>query len=310
MIAPLLESRSAVFLQVLKQLRLFARHADVAVLLEGESGTGKTTIGRYLHQVSPRSKGPYQHVVLSTLDDGLASSELFGHVAGAFTDARSNRVGHFASAAGGTLFLDEIGKASRPVQQKLLHAIEYGEIRPVGVDRHSRIDVRIVAATNVPLAELVGRDQFLPDLEARLSLFRVRLPALRERRADIPLLIEHYLAQHAPSCGYAHGPPAVDDELLAALAAAPWPHNLRQLDATIHRLLIDAEGAGVIGFEQCCADLAYLRGGGDGARSSSAALTRDGIERAIDAAGSVAGAARRLGVHRATLYRMMGGQGC
>ena len=127
--------RSAAYLRVEAQVERFARSGRAPVLIEGESGTGKTQLARKLHRLSPRANGAFQYIVLSAIDDSLAGSELFGHVTGAFTDARYTRAGHFATAANGTLFLDEIGKASKSVQQKLLHAIEYGEIRPIGSDR-------------------------------------------------------------------------------------------------------------------------------------------------------------------------------
>ena len=298
--ADLLELPSAPFRKALSQIRRFARDSSAAVLIEGESGTGKTQIARLLHAWSARARGPYHLVVLSTLDDALASSELFGHVAGAFTDARVNRAGHFATANGGTLFLDEIGKASLVVQQKLLHAIEYGEIRPVGSDRDLRVDVRVVAATNVSLSQLVADDRFLGDLDARLSSFRVRLPPLRERRPDIPVLVTHYVRTFSEQCGYEE-PPDVDERLLNALVNADWPNNLRQLSATVHRILVDAEGASVLTLGHCTDDLEYLRDRGtvNGTRE----LTAADVDQAIARARSVSGAARILGVDRTTIYR-------
>jgi DNA-binding NtrC family response regulator len=292
---------SAAYLKCLAQVRRFARDGQAAILIEGESGTGKTQLARQIHLNSPRTSGPYHNIVLSTLDDTLAGSELFGHVLGAFTDARHARTGHFATANGGTLFLDEIGKASMAVQQKLLHAIEYGEIRPIGSDRDIRVDVRIVAATNVSLESLVAQDRFLADLHARLSAFRICLPPLRERRADIPPLVTYYIDLFAPRCGYEELP-VVDDELLAALQRAPWPNNLRQLSATVHRLLVDAEGAAVLTLDHCLDDLSYLNDGVQGRRPQ---LTRHGIDQAVTRAGSIVGAARLLGVDRTTIYRFL-----
>jgi DNA-binding NtrC family response regulator len=291
-----------VYLRVLEQVRRFARERSAPVLIEGETGTGKTGIARLLHSKSPRAAGPFEYVVLSALDDALANSELFGHVTGAFTDARSSRAGHFASAHGGTLFLDEIGKASRGVQRKLLHAIEYGEIRPLGADRDMRVDVRIIAAANTPLEESVMRDEFLPDLYARLGTFRIRLPPLRDRRADIPVLVEHYVAQHAPPCGYSGRPPDVDEELMHALRNADWPYNLRQLDSTVHRLLVEADGAPMMTLAHCRDNLEYLRG----RPHKPGSLTRGEIETAIaDAGNNVSRAARALGIDRTTLHRKL-----
>jgi DNA-binding NtrC family response regulator len=236
------------------------------LLIEGESGTGKTYFARELHLASERAAGPFEYVVLSALDDSLASSELFGHVEGAFTDARRSRAGRFATARGGTLFLDEIGKASAAVQQKLLHAVEYGEIRPVGADRDVRVDVRIIAASNVPLEQLVLGERFLPDLHARLNAFRVRLPPLRERRADIPAFVEQFVVAHALALGYPRTP-SIHPDLMAALQRAPWPNNVRQLDSTLLRLLVDVDGAGELRLEHCVDDLSYLRADRGGLRN-------------------------------------------
>jgi DNA-binding NtrC family response regulator len=288
-------------LRALEQAERFARDRDVPILIEGETGTGKTMIARYLHARSPRAAAPYEYVLLSALDDALASSELFGHVTGAFTGARSNRAGHFASARGGTLFLDELGKASLAIQRRLLHAVEYGEIRPLGSDRDMRIDVRVIAATNTSLEECIARGEFFPDLAARLETFRVRLPALRERRADIPVLVEYYIDQHAPSCGYDGVAPRVASALMDALVAAEWPYNLRQLHSTVHRLLLEAEGELVITLAHCRDNLAYLC---DRSRRRACALTLEEIETAIaDAGNNVSRAAALLGMDRTTLHR-------
>ena len=153
---------SAAYRRLLEQVERFARDDRATILLEGESGTGKTTLARYIHSRSRRASQPFQQVVLATIEDSLAASALFGHVDGAFTDARRSRPGHFASANGGTVFLDEIGKASLTVQHRLLHIVEYGSFHPVGADREVRVDVRIVAATNVSLAAQAQRNSFSP----------------------------------------------------------------------------------------------------------------------------------------------------
>jgi DNA-binding NtrC family response regulator len=257
-------------------------------------------LARHLHALSPRAERPFQRIDLGAIDDALAGSELYGHVAGAFTDARSSRQGLFITAAGGTLFLDEIGKTSRAIQQKLLHAVEYGEIRPLGSDRDVPVDVRIIAASNLPVSHLVSKGSFLPDLYARLETFRVELPALRERRADIPALVRYYIGRHAGSCGYSVIP-VVHPDLMTALQGAPWPNNLRQLDATVHRLLVEAELAPVLTLDLCTEELSYLRGEEKRRRGS---LCQADVERAITETGSIAAAARRLGVHRSTIHRM------
>jgi DNA-binding NtrC family response regulator len=250
--------------------------------------------------MSVRSRGSYHCVVLSTLDDNLAASDLFGHVRGAYTDARSSRPGCFSSASGGTLFLDEIGKASASVQRKLLHAIERREIWPVGSDRPIRIDVRLVAATNVPLTELVASGAFLPDLLARLSAFRVRIPPLRERAADIPALVEQFLETHASQCGYTSGSPSVDERLLRLFKTAEWPNNLRQLDATVQRLLINADGADVLTLDHLGDDIADLE-----MPASEQTLTPARVREVVDAAGSKTDAARLLGITRQTVHRYL-----
>ena len=290
--------RSTAFLAALRQVELFAHDDSVTILIEGASGTGKTQLARWIHRRSPRSRGPFNYITLSAVDDGLAASELFGHVAGAFTDARASRAGLFVSAAKGTLFLDEIGKASRAVQQKLLHVIEYGELRPVGADRDVRVDVRLIAAASENLEELAEAGALLPDLLARLSVFRVRLPMLSERRADIPILVGRYVRSHAARLGLPV--PLVADELMSVLKAAPWPNNLRQLDATIHRIMLEADGAPTLTVEHCTSDLDLPS---TRWASREKAVSKAEAEAAIDRAGGINAAAKLLGVHRTTIYR-------
>jgi DNA-binding NtrC family response regulator len=196
--APTFVGRHPAHLAVLRDIESLAPYEHTTVLVEGESGTGKSYVARLLHQKSPRARAVFHQVILSALDDNLAASDLFGHLSGSYTDARANRPGHFVTANRGTLFLDEIGKASSAVQRKLLHAIEQREIWPVGADRAVRLDVRLVAASNIPLATLVERGTFLGDLAARLAHFRVRLPALRERREDIPAPCQSSLHRRRP----------------------------------------------------------------------------------------------------------------
>lgn len=286
-------------LQVLERVRRYAKHDRAIIALEGESGTGKNRIARHIHQVSHRAARPFREVSLAALDDGIAGSELFGHVQGAFTDARQRRDGHFASANGGTLFLDELGKSSAGIQKKLLRVLESGEVWPVGSDRAVRVDVRLVTATNIPLQDLVTRGEFLPDLYARLGCFRIRIPPLRERPADIAPLVEHFVVTHGPSFGY-DTPPVVHPDLMEALERATWPFNVRELEGTMMRLLVDADGAPVLTLRLCVDDLAHLAAP---VRQERPALSLETVRRAVAETGSVSAAARSLGVHRATLYR-------
>jgi len=290
--------RSNAYIHALARIARFARNYAVPLLIEGESGTGKTVLAREIHMLSPRAHRAFHSVALSSVDDSLVNSELFGHVAGAFTDARANRAGVFVSANGGTLFLDEIGKASPVVQHRLLHAVEAREVRPIGSDRDVPVDVRVVAATNVGLEQLVAEGRFLPDLYARLETFRVRIPSLRERRADIPVLVQEALDRHAPACGYKVAP-SIDTDLMAALQHADWPNNLRQLDATVNRILIDAEGSPELSLTHCVDDLAYLRIG----PAPHDRLDEQEVAEAMRKGKNMSETAALLGVHRTTLYR-------
>jgi two-component system response regulator HydG len=287
------------FRGVVDRVERYAKVDRAIIVLEGESGTGKNRLARHIHNSSLRASRPFREVSLAALDDGIAGSELFGHVQGAYTDARQQRAGHFASANRGTLFLDELGKASPAVQKKLLRIIETGECWPVGSDRVVPIDVRLIVATNTPLHDLVVRDQFLPDLYARLGSFRVRIPPLRERPADVAPLVRHFVRLHSAECGY-HTPPRVHPDLMSNLERWSWPFNVREVESTVLRLLVDADGATTLGAELCVDDLEYLSAS---PRAAKPALSLETVQRAYAETGSISGAARSLGVHRATLYR-------
>lgn len=292
---------SAKYREALRRAEKFSRDRTATILIEGESGTGKTLLARRIHETSPRGRAQFRTCVLSALDDALASDELFGHVPGAFTGARDARAGVFVSANGGTVFLDEIGKASLQVQQKLLDAIESRVIIPLGSDRPVTVDVRVIAAANVPLHQLVQEMKFLPDLYARLKNFRIELPPLRERSTDIPLLIEQCLARHAFLCGY-ESVPAVSDDLMAALTRAKWPDNLRELDGAIHRLLVEAEGASLLTISHCVDDLSFLLE----APRRRAPLQFDQVQLALSQTGQEkTSAAKLLGVSRASVHRVL-----
>lgn len=206
------------------------------VLIEGETGTGKTTIARHLHQRGPRAGQPVIEINCSTLPESLAESELFGHERGAFTDAKSARIGLFEAADKGTLFLDEVSSLSPGIQAKLLVAIEDGKIRRVGGNREVAVDIRIIAASNQPLKEAVAKGSFREDLYHRLDLLRLHLPPLRERREDLPELAAFLGNQVAQR--YRCPPPPLSQEGRKRLLAYPWPGNIRELSHEIERQII------------------------------------------------------------------------
>jgi DNA-binding NtrC family response regulator len=289
-------------LEALRTIETLAPYEHATVLIIGESGTGKSFAARRLHERSPRTRATFHQVLLSTLDDNIAASDLFGHLSGAYTDARQSRPGHFVTANRGTLFLDEIGKASQGIQRKLLHAIDKHEIWPVGSDRSVRVDVRVVLASNVALDELVAEQRFLGDLFARVEPFQVRLPALRDRRSDIPALVRQFVALRAPACGYPAAAPKVDPELLDALRQAEWPYNLRQLDGAVQRILIEAaaHGSRVLSLKHCVGHLSRLRGSKLRRR-----VTPEMVREKMAETGCVKTTGDSLGISRWTVYRYL-----
>lgn len=302
-------SREAAYLRVLDQVRRYARTATMPVVLEGESGTGKTLFARYLHACSPRAQQPFVTVNLAALDDSLAGSELFGHTTGAFTGAIRARRGSFALADRGTLFLDEIGRASGAVQGKLLHAVEDGVFRPLGADLESVLDVRCIAASSRPLRALVAEDRFLLDLWMRLGALTIRIPSLRERAADIPLLVMAFVGEASVHHGYAQ-PPTVDNDLMACLRQAPWPGNVRQLAMGVEAMLAMADGAARLTLAHCDPLLLERPKVGNTGPAESAAERAAPNQLRIQLAlalerGNKARAARRLGIARGTLYRWL-----
>jgi two-component system, NtrC family, response regulator AtoC len=211
------------------------------VLLEGESGTGKELIARTLHELSPRASFPFVAVNCGAIPEPLLESELFGHVKGAFTDARRDKKGLAAEADGGTLFLDEIGELPLAVQVKLLRFLQEEEVRPVGDVRARKVDVRVVAATVRDLGQAVRAGQFREDLYWRVNVVAIRLPPLRERREDIPALAAHFLARYArlrPELA----PPELSPEARDALLAHRWPGNVRELEHALERAVVLADG--------------------------------------------------------------------
>ena len=213
---------------------------DANVLVLGENGTGKELIARELHARSKRAGKPFLSVDLGAVAESLFDSELFGHIKGAFTDARTDRIGRFQAADGGTLFLDEIGNLPLNLQPKLLTALEQRRVTPVGSNRDIGFDVRVIAATNMAPADLADARRFRPDLLFRLNTVEIVLPPLRDRPDDVPLLLSHYLGLYARKYGK---PLAVLPQALAArLAAYDWPGNVRALRHAAERAVILASG--------------------------------------------------------------------
>ncbi len=212
--------------------------SEATVLITGESGTGKEVLARLIHQNSPRKTGPMVAVNCAAIPDTLIESELFGHVKGAFTGAVSDRKGRFQTASGGTLFLDEIGELKIDMQVKLLRSIQEREVEPVGSDRKDKIDIRIIAATNKDLHEAVAIKKFREDLYYRLSVIPLHIPPLRDRKEDIPALVEHFLKKFdAPS------DVKFSEKALISMKRYAWQGNIRELQNTVERCIIMRKGA-------------------------------------------------------------------
>jgi DNA-binding NtrC family response regulator len=206
------------------------------VLIMGETGTGKELLARAIHDRSAQRLMPLIKVNCAAIPDTLLESELFGHVRGAFTGAASNKKGKFALADGGTIFLDEIGTMSPSLQAKLLRVLQEREFEPLGAERSQKVDVRVIAATNRDIKRLVEDGRFLEDLFYRLNVIPLVLPPLRERREDIPVLVEHFLRKHAHRSG--RKIEQIREEALARLNAYDWPGNVRELENTIERAVV------------------------------------------------------------------------
>jgi len=226
--------------------RLFAileqvAQSDATVLLQGESGTGKELFARAIHSISPRSKGPLVIVNLGALPDTLIESELFGHKAGAFTDAREDRIGRIAAAEGGTLFLDEIGDLSPHLQVRLLRVLQERTYEPLGSIQPVHADIRIVAATNKDLGALVKEGSFREDLYYRVNVVKLALPPLRDRREDIPLLVDHFLRRFNRLSGKEIT--GISPEVLSILMAYDFPGNVRELGNIVEHATVLCRGA-------------------------------------------------------------------
>src|SRR5690349_21027245 len=214
--------------------------SDANVLITGEHGTGKELVAQWLHASSPRSARSFIAVNMGGLSEGLFESELFGHVKGSFTDAKTDRVGRFELADGGTLFLDEIGTVPLALQSKLLRVLQTGDVERVGSSKARHVNVRVVSATNANLQLEVAEGRFREDLLFRLNTIEIHLPALRDRREDIPALATHFLRRHATR--YRKSLSAFDAPAMQMLLSHPWPGNIRELDHAIERAVLLAVG--------------------------------------------------------------------
>jgi two-component system NtrC family response regulator len=303
----------------LRVLELVGRVAptDASVLITGESGTGKELVAEAIHRNSRRRHGPFVKVNLGGISSTLFESEMFGHVRGAFTDARADRKGRFEVAHGGTIFLDEIGEIDLSSQVKLLRVLQDRTYEVLGSSISRTVDLRVISATNRDLGEQVARGQFREDLLYRLNLIGIRLPALRERRSDIPRLARHFLAICAEA--YRRGEVELGRGALEWLAAQTFPGNVRQLRQTIERAVLVLDGrrveaadlAALAGIETGERDPRQARPGGDGALPPPGSMTLEDIERAMIAncmrhyEGNVSRVAEALGLSRAALYRRL-----
>jgi DNA-binding NtrC family response regulator len=276
--------------------------SDANVLIMGENGSGKGVVARMLHAVSDRASKPLVTVNIGGLSEGVFESELFGHVKGSFTDAKSDRVGRFELAETGTLFLDEIANLPLKHQPKLLRVLETGEFERVGSSKTRRANVRIISATNADLNEEVSAGRFRQDLLFRLNTVEIHLPPLRDRHDDIPPLAHYFLRQHAGR--YRKKLTGFDKSAMQALVKHPWPGNVRELDHAVERAVLMAQGEVVQ-----AADLG-LQGGRDISRRLED-MSLEEVEAFLiqktlaQCDGNVSRAAEKLGLSRSALYRRL-----
>ena len=305
---PTLVAESRVMQPVLRQMERVAP-SGANVLVTGEHGTGKEIVARWLHAASDRAGADLVTVNAGAIAESLFESELFGHVKGAFTDAKSDRTGYFEMADRGTLFLDEIATVPMKQQAKLLRVLETGETQRVGSSRTRRVDVRVISATNANLPKEVAEGRFREDLLYRLNTVEIHLPALRERREDVPLLAAHFL--HEQAARYGRRAKEFDAEAMRALLDHPWPGNVRELRHAVERAVLMTTDD-VVREEHLGLRAKESAGGGaTGGVGSLDGMTLEDAERflirktlaACD--GNVSRAAEALGLSRSALYRRL-----
>ena len=297
--------------KLLRVLELVARVAptDASVLITGESGTGKELIAEAVHANSPRRSGPLVKVNLGGISSTLFESEMFGHVRGAFTDAQKERRGRFETADGGTIVLDEIGELDLAAQVKLLRVLQDRSFEVLGSSTARRVDVRVVSSTNRDLVDMVAKGSFREDLFYRLNLIALRVPALRERPGDIPLLAEHFMDGAAQR--FTRSRPQLTPNALSWLALQGWPGNVRELKQTIERAVLVVDGPRLEADHFAALAELAASGSRDSELPRPGTMTLDALERAMierclgHAAGNVSRAAESLGISRAALYRKL-----
>ena len=293
---------SVAFERVLEQATMAAR-SDARMLLTGESGTGKELLAAHIHAQSPFAGGPFVKVNCAAIPTELIESELFGHEKGAFTGATSARRGKFELADGGTLFLDEVGDLHAASQAKLLRVLQEGEFHRVGGEQAIRVAVRVIAATNRDLGELVAQQRFREDLYYRLCVVPVRVPSLRERREDIRPLAEYFLAEFCARNNFK--PRRVDPLVFEALEDYSWPGNIRELRNTVERMAILTRGD-AIEAESVPVEIRIARGSAarGNLREAKESAEREHILRALEESKwNVSSAARALGMERTNLHK-------
>jgi DNA-binding NtrC family response regulator len=288
-------------MEPVKRLMERVAGSDANVLITGEHGTGKDVVARWIHAASGRASRSFVPVNAGALADGVFESELFGHVKGAFTDAKADRLGCFELADGGTLFLDEVGTMPGAQQAKLLRVLQSGEFQPVGSSRTRRSDVRVLSATNIDIAREVGSGAFREDLLYRLNTIEIELPPLRARPEDVAALGVHFLRMKATR--YEKSLAGFSDEAMNALVAHTWPGNVRELEHAVERAVVLAEGTAVelgdLGLRRPQAEAAPIE------RMTLADAEGHLIRKALERTGSVMGAAESLGLSRSALYRRL-----
>lgn len=290
-----------------KMLTVFQQIRDVAgydypVHISGETGTGKELVANAIHNESPRSGAPFVPINCGALPESLIESELFGHVKGAFSGAVRNKKGRFELADRGTIFLDEIADLSKPMQVKLLRFLQDGTFEKVGGEKTVSVSVRVLSATNKNLKKEVQQNNFRKDLFYRLNVIPIHLPPLRERRNDIPLLIQHFLDEAEEMHG--SKPPQVSKEALSIMMGYHWPGNVRELQNVIQFAIVNCSGDTILpkDLPRELKEESILRTSPGASRKLNIEIVKSALEKT---GGNKAKASRLLGVGRATLYRFL-----